>query len=222
MCPGTTVGKTCEIYVEASPARSSDRLNFLWLNRSVGNRETILLKPALLLVISIGVFGLAGCGSSEQPDEMSVKEGSQPEGGESSAGTKDTPLSSTAEDAAPAPKYITPTMDNLRGKPYQFPSEYGLQKYPNSKVIFAQVYPTYRMNQPNMVALESRDRIESIAAFYKNKLPKEGWMFKRKNENAAFSSTIWTKGKEQAEIRVSPTPNSESWCVQLLIGPITR
>jgi hypothetical protein len=182
-----------------------------------------LLKPALLIVISIGIFGLTGCGSGEQQEELSVKGGTQSGDDQvaSASMQKGTPLGST-EDSTPAPKYIQPTMDNLRGKPYQFPSEYGLQKYPNSKVIFAQVYPTYRMNQPNMVALESRDRIENIAAFYKSKLPREGWVFKRKSENAAFSSTIWTKGKEQAEIRVSPTPNSESWCVQLLIGPITR
>ena len=164
----------------------------------------------LLVALSLGLgASLNGCGSNKQNEDGEI------------VGVKGK-WQQSVEDDGPAPKYVQPTMDNLRGKPFRFPSEYPLAQYPGSKVIMANVRPVYHAGQPNMVALESPDRIEMIAAYYKQRLPKEGWIFKRKNENKGFSSTIWTKGDEQAEIRVSPTPSERSWVVQLFIGPHTR
>lgn len=118
-----------------------------------------------------------------------------------------------------APKYMEPTMDNLMGKPQPFPSEYPVVQYPNSKVILAQVRPVYTERKPNMVVLSSRDNIPQVASYYKQRLVAEGWKFQSAFENSAYSSTIWLKENQQAEVRVSPAPQEGEQIIQVLISP---
>lgn len=118
-----------------------------------------------------------------------------------------------------APKYTEPTIDVLRGKLQQFPSEYPVVQYPNSKMIVAEVRPNYTANRPNFVCLSTGDRLETVATYYKQMLYKDGWQPQVADENTAYSSTIWTKGKQKAEVRVSPGPKQGERIIQLLIYP---
>ncbi|GEM_PF-5709926 len=118
-----------------------------------------------------------------------------------------------------APKYEEPTIKNLMGTPQPFPAEYPLAQYPNARVLLAEVRPVYTARRPNMVCLQSSDDIGKIANYYRLKLSSEGWKFKSADENPVFSSTIWEKGDQVAEVRISPSPQEGQKIIQLFIAP---
>ena len=118
-----------------------------------------------------------------------------------------------------APKYTEPTIDVLKGKLQQFPSEYPIEQYPNSKMVVAEVRPNYTSRRPNFVCLKTNDQLGNVADYYKQKLYKEGWKPQEAFENTAYSSTVWVKGNQKAEVRVCPAPNPAERVIQLLIYP---
>lgn len=118
-----------------------------------------------------------------------------------------------------APKYTEPTIEVLQGKLQQFPSEYPLEQYPNSKMVVAEVRPNFTSRRPNFVCLKTNDQLTNVADYYKQKLYKDGWKPQEAFENTAYSSTVWIKGNLKAEVRVCPAPDPSERVVQLLIYP---
>ena len=153
------------------------------------------------LVFATTVFCLTSCGSDVQPEKRLMP---------------DTSLS-----GGEAPVYEHPDMSTLEGKPQPFPSRYPLKNYPNSKVALAFVYPRLRPGETNQVMLKSSDKIGDIATYYRRDLTKEGWTLVSSYENIIYSSTIWQKGDQQIEVRVSPDPNNME-NIQLFSGTIAR
>jgi imidazoleglycerol phosphate synthase glutamine amidotransferase subunit HisH len=116
---------------------------------------------------------------------------------------------------------IKPTMENLAGKPQQFPANYAVPKYPNGQVAFVRIERKLFPGWKNQVMLKSGDRPHYIASYYREMLTKDGWTKTYDYENPAYASTIWQKNEMEVEVRVSPDPDGNE-NIQLLSGPVQR
>ena len=174
-------------------------------------------KYALLLAIaSSAAFVLASCGSKSD-DQQIV---GVPYNPSTTSTATTTGNSSSAElDDDVGPQYTQPSMDTLRGVRQKFPAHYTLKRYPRARMVIAWVSPHLQPGWKNQVMLKSDDPPQLIATYYKRDLSKEGWKMISQYENPAYSSTIWRKDGQEAEVRVSPDQyNKEN--IQLFVGPL--
>lgn len=144
--------------------------------------------------------------------------------GQQESGKPDVASPSTA--SAVGPQYQQPTMDNLAGKPQQFPAAYPLSQYPRSKVSLAWVQPHLQPGWKNQVLLKSEDPPRAIAQYYGAELKNKGWkpVFHWQNLDGTFDRTVWQKDGQEIEVRVQPdlAHGKGQNDVQLLCGPQGR
>ena len=170
----------------------------------------------IILVLSTCSF-LTGC-STDAPDQIS---GVGLMSGDSKNDDKSNQKGGipVAVDCGLTP--VVPTMENLKGKPQEFPAKYPLVRYPNSTVKFVRIEKMLYPGWKNQVMLNSTDTQYRIAGFYKDKLAHEGWQQVYQFENSAYSSTIWQKDGQEVEVRVVPDLyRNEN--IQLLYGPAEK
>jgi hypothetical protein len=174
----------------------------------------MIAKNISLLFASCGLaLLLTSCSSQSDQQIGTIPDYSSSESQSTATNDKD------GDENVVGPQFAHPTMNTLRGITKQrFPAKYPLVRYPHSQVFLVRTYPDLKWPERNQVMLKSEEPTAEIADFYKGDLSKQGWQLVSKYENPRYSSTKWRKGDQEAEIRVSPDPQSRN-NIQLFIGP---
>lgn len=126
--------------------------------------------------------------------------------------------SSSTDDPSISPIEVKPTMENLMGKPQEFPKQYAVPKYPNGQVSFVRIERKLYPGWKNQVMLKSGDPPHYIASYYRALLPKDGWVKVYDYENPTYASVVYQRNGQEIEVRVSPDPDGNE-NIQLLCGP---